>query len=454
MQVPVTLQAAQEKAARDARKPTRLQRTAVRQALDSWVFENYGYLHRRLFLPATRDKLADACTAATDYKTLMIELNNTRFCLRESALHCNIESLLETIRNTLQDISPAPDLEPTQEISLGASSSHPTFNSRESTGPSMRAGIIGNENNEIEQISVLSNLPGLIDLESVVLTTRQVATTMVTRTLEPERQPMLQLRDAEVFRSLVDNPPLELSSHEPLPTTSEEILLLAEEPNYNTSIPIACEEESLPTPPTGPPLTVESASPLLDTTETTNPVAEFLCVPSDLQLEILQGSICPQPTAPVTVKNSTPSPTIPTRLLGNMQDRSLLAVQEQPSAPEITIPLNLPPGVTPEMYLCARQSVMSNVVLSSHLQVPPTLPVLRIQRTKPEPCASTEPGASHDKPINSSQRKRKQRTNDPIEAARRNIELRASQVENNRRKKAMKRSSTVSSKGADIDNDK
>src|SRR5437660_882546 len=83
------LEIAQNKTIRHTKKPTRTQRTAVRQALDSCAFENYGYLHRRLFPPGIRDKLSDVCTWATDGEAISRELDNTRFHLHESSLYIN-----------------------------------------------------------------------------------------------------------------------------------------------------------------------------------------------------------------------------------------------------------------------------------------------------------------------------------------------------------------------------
>lgn len=424
MQIPIAIQLAQKKAARDATKPTRSQRTAVRLALDSWAFKNYGYLHRRLFHPGTRDKLAEACTRVTDQKAIMVELDNTRFCLRESSLQLNIDLLLNVIICTLQDLSSATAS--AQEVDTSTSTYHPTLNDQETSRiPPRAVGTSIARNNRTEQMAVMLNSP--VNLARTVLSTAQGVPPAVAQSLEQEQIQTYESSD-QVVSQLSENTNLQ----------------------DDISSPTPAQETPL--------LTMISTGPLSDAcfttadSQTNSAIGEVSCMPSKAQHELLPNYLCSQPSGTTLATNTNPTklPTMRTRLPVDVTTKSLPVVPEQPALEQqavsaVNIPCNLPPGITPEMYLHARQSVTSNMVLSSDLL--PTFSTPQPQQPKHEPRSLTKPGANQDKQTNGVQRKRKQRTNDPIKVARRNIESRTSQVENSRRKKAMKQSSIVTSKG-------
>ena len=131
--------------------------------------------------------------------------------------------------------------------------------------------------------------------------------------------------------------------------------------------------------------------------------------------------------------------------------------QEINPEPAISIPHNLPPGVTAEMYIQAHQLVVSKMVLSSDLQTATNLGQRPPEGSKQEVSKLGENGSRTKKnTVNASRNKRKQwasdpptietkgkgggrkRPKDPIELARRMVELHAIQVEKGKRKMAMR----------------
>lgn len=411
-QIPAALQAAEERIARAASKPTRTQRTAVRQAIDSWAFEHFGYLHRRLFLPGVREKLADSCPRAVDQEAVQEILDNAQFCLHESALYPELSSLIERINETLRDISVNPSI-PIQVEEFGPATG-PELCRQPEEPLSLCVGRVGDDSSEIHHAQHIG---------------------------------ATESRDWHPGRS--DNVPQ----------------LEGEEDKCSASTLLVATHEGLDN-------LLHDGNPQKETVNTCPvPANALISIPDRLGLEPRvttdkQGSldhIQPEASEIMSFTATIQNPILvsPVTMRTNTHDAqyTVLTPQVPIAEPEIKIPHNLPPGVTQEMYLRARQSVISNMVLASDLQ--PTT------KWDPTPSGNSERGDTkthegelEDKDNSNTQacsrRKRKQRTSDsqirelkgngvargwpkdPLGVARRAVEVRALQIENCKRKRAMK----------------